>query len=302
MRAENRIAWWQRLLELAAFVTLPPTIAYCLGALGLWIHLAEIYTSNLGVSDLWFAVSLVPNAVIAGFGFRIIWYVLPIILGFAGISFAVIVWVRRHNLPKVPLIGLGVTLIPLCLLTLALWISQVGNTTSFPVPALRIVVGLLFLYALGFYLFWSGDRSTREVTKKVLSIYPRTAYTINAVVGLIALAYTVLFTYQTPLPCLVQQLVKEDVVAVNNPAVVQGRAKPPEDPSNFTGLFSPEGRLLAHSQGYWYVLDNNGLLRAIPGNDSSVMTIEESLTGSPLKEYQNGTFSGDMPKPYRFCR
>jgi hypothetical protein len=109
-------SWWRRLVELAAFVALPPAVAYVLGLGALWIQLSAEY-DDLGIYTTWYAASLVPKAAVAGQGIEVLWKALPPTVIVAGVSLLVARVRLIHKTPREqrsPWLHLVYTLRPPC--------------------------------------------------------------------------------------------------------------------------------------------------------------------------------------------
>lgn len=66
-RPEAARQWWQRLVELAALVALPPALAYALGVLALWVQISTAY-DPIDAWTNWQAATMAARPFVAGLG------------------------------------------------------------------------------------------------------------------------------------------------------------------------------------------------------------------------------------------
>lgn len=255
---------WRRLVEFAAFIAVPPALFYILGLGALWIQLSSEYDSS-GLYNTWYAASLVPRSVAAGYGAGVIWRGIVISSGLAFLLlFVAYLVIRSRGSDRIQLGGypLWIPLIlPMILATIALLLGAAGYSESIVrVPAFRLVGGILVAYFLWFYLFWSLGMEGRTFLKMVFSYYPKGLYNVIAVVSILCVGASVLFPGDGSLPCLWREPAQGDVV--------DGKVLSPERAEELKDFRTLEGGFLAHSEGYWYVFDEKEV-RAIPDDEAT---------------------------------
>ena len=279
-RLEPTSAWWQRLVELAALVALPPALAYALGVVALWVQLSNVYLFSDGWT-FWQAATMATKPVVAGFGVGIMLRALT----FSVLLSAIVLlawWLFEFFYRKKTSYPFAWSL-PLTSLTVGMALLLLGgifgNSPVPTVPILRTVGVPIALYLLLLCLPWFLGPAQRFVVSQIFAFYPRILY---AIISVVAVAFTVLSTLLPGdlelLPCLTRQLDE--------------------------GYEQTEGRLVALADGYWWVFDENGRFTAIPNDDTARMIVEDPRDGppSPRESSYSGPYVDDPSNPIQECR
>lgn len=267
--AESRGAWWQRLVEFAAVIAVPPALFYILGLGALWVQLSSDEYDRPSNDNAWFAASLVARPTVAGLGAEVT------LRGLAASSvIATVVLIVAYIVLRLLRTGgseSGVfKLLPLLLPfstgplgLLLFFVLTLPAEDGVPlVPKFRIVGGLAVLYVLVFFLDWSLGAEYRSVLRRAFAFYPRWLYSAIAILSVLCVGGSVLFPGEARLPCLYRVTSEGDVM--DGEAISGQRAEALGD------LRTLEGGFLGHSEGHWYVIEEEQLdLEAIPDDGAS---------------------------------
>ena len=262
-RLDTTRAWWQRLVEFAALVALPPTLAYALGVMALWVQISTAYDSTDAWTN-WQAATVATKPFVAGLGVGVLLRALAFALLGGGALFAgwwMFVRFGRKTTPF-PLSGV----VALTCLSVGLILGVLGgfsNDTVPLVPNLRTIGVPVALYLM--LLCWpllSGPEQ-RSFFGRVLAFYPRALYAGVALMAVALVVSFALFPGELRLACLTRQVVT-----------------PTEER---LGVERTEGRLVAHADGHWWVFDAEGTFAAIPDGEER-MLVEEASGDLPSRE------------------
>lgn len=265
--AASEGGWWRRVVELAAFVAVPPALLYVLGLAAFYLGLSSEY-DNAGLNATWYAASLVPKTAAAGYGVGVVWKGLIAASLAASVLLFVAYWPLRWRASKSPHVGrypywLPI-LVPIGLLLVAglLWIAGSTEGGTLLVSNLRISGALLVGYFLPLFLLWRVNAEERQLVRTVFAFYPRVLYEVVASVAIICVVASALFPGEARLPCLYRETVAGDVQ--------DGEVLSPERAEELGDLRTLEGGFLTRSEGRWYVFDRETLdLKAIPDDEAS---------------------------------
>jgi hypothetical protein len=291
--------WWQRLVELAAFIAVPPTLAYAFGVGALWVQLTTAYSFS-DAWTTWHAATMATKPVTAGLGVGVLLRAFSFSLLFGGVLLLV-AWpfVRKtkkrcssnENQRFWPSL-----LVPLLCLSLVLYFaifSFPGDT--FPiVPNLRVIGIPVLAYLLCLYVLWVLGPEERSLINRVFAYYPRPLYSIISFIAILLVVFFMLYPGELQLPCLTREISEGDVL--DGEVLTAERAE--ELDAEIT-----VGRLIAHANGYWHVFDESGELTAIPNNDQARWTIEAPFgaTSTDINSNYSGPYEDAPDNPINQC-
>lgn len=292
---------WQRLVDIAAFIALPPAIAYAIGVVALWLQLSAVYNGfSTDAWITWQAAMMASKPLAAGMGIRALLATVALsLLTTALAMFIYQIYVRASTeriqaLSVFPpliclVIGMGLILPSGVLEGVSSRISSSPNSESYTpiVSQLRTLVmpmSVLLLYIL--WGFLSGVLRLPTI-RRALGYYPRKLYAAILPIALLFLLVSFLFPGQLQLPCLVKQLSAGDVL--NGEVLTAPEAK------ELDGTVA-QGRLVAHTEGQWWIFDSEGRFTSISDNQSR-MQIEAPFGSLPTRGESN--YSGPVSEaPY----
>lgn len=255
----NDSKWWRRTVELAAFVAVPPALAYTLGLGVLWVQLANEYDSESRYAT-WYAASLAPTTVAAGFGIGVIWKALVASLATAFLLL-IIYWLAKRRSSSDSQSVRGTFWVPFGSLVLGLMLGAAGaaiNTTP-PVFSLRVFSGFIVVYLLMFYVFWGLGDESRSAVRNVVAFYPNLLYKTIGALGIIWIGVFLLFPGESRPPCIWKADPQGEVVEAEVPLEQQAT-----EPNQWT----LEGGLVAHTDSTWYMFDEDKRLKAVPDGEA----------------------------------
>lgn len=299
-------AWWQRFIELSALIAVPPTLAYALGVVALWVQLS-VHSSSEGEWSPWYGATMAYKPVAAGIGFNILLRAFSLTLVIGGalllIGYLFVRLLKKRRPSDERLTDFMALIIPLTIPLSCILVGGLLAILGFPnqsvpkVPNLPTVGIPILMYLLSFYLLWVLNPEQRSLVKSMITYYPKALYGAIPVVGIVlVVAILTLFPGPLQLPCLTRHMtagesVGEDVVL-------------PKEKAEEPGFQIAEGRLLANAEGYWWVIDKNGRFTAIPRDSRYRMEVEEPF-GEPVSR-SDSNYSGpyeDAPyNPVQQCR
>jgi hypothetical protein len=255
-------------VEVAAVIAVPPAVIYVAGLVAFWVQLSNDYGSH-GLEHTWMAASLVARTTAAGLGAEIVLRGLvgalalaTVLLFGAYIILRLRTGLQDHSDSEVPRVSpLGVPIATAFVGGMMFLILWTQATEGPSVSIIRISGALVVFYFLQFYLYWSIGGAVRSKITKPIAFYPMWLYSLIVVLGIICLGGAVLFPGEASLPCLYRGTAEGDVM--------DGEVLSAKQAEEVEGLESLEGGFLGHSEGYWYVIDNESLdLEAIPDDEA----------------------------------
>ncbi|MBA3473617.1 MAG: hypothetical protein H0T57_10395, partial [Rubrobacter sp.] len=190
--------WWQRFVEIAALIAVPPTLAYAFGVVALWVQLSNVYQFS-DEWTLWYAATIVYKPVAAGLGFGVLLRAFSFTLVVAGVS--LLAWyLVTHRLWKRRLSDESLTrriilIVPLACLTvggLLALLGFTGNTTP-TVPSLYVIGAVILVYLVTLYLAMAASPGQRSIAKRIVKYYPKVIYSAMPLVGIVLVVVFVLF-------------------------------------------------------------------------------------------------------------
>lgn len=281
--------WWQRFIEAAALIAVPPTLAYALGVVALWVQLSNVYSFPAGEWSLWYAATIAYKPVAAGIGFGVLTRAFSFTLLIGGalllISYLLLRLLKKRRPSDKGMTDLMALIIPLsCIAIGGLFTAFLLSTSVQKVSGLSVVGGPVLLYLLTFYLMWVSSPEQRSLVKRLFTYHPKALYGAIPVVGIVLVVFFTLSPGALQLPCLMRHLSEGDVFG--------GETLTAERAAEI-GAYVPEGRLLANAEGYWWVFDRDGRFTAIPRDSQSRMEVEEPF-GEAVSE-SDSNYSG----PYK---
>jgi len=255
---EHQRSWWDIVAGVSGLVALLGALAYGLGLLALWVPIWRTYTGDWQTA--WFAVSLVPNTVVAGMGvLRIVamptFYFLIFVGGYIGFILLQDYLSQRYGRT----IGLLAVLVPAeaAMLGGFGWsVVQYSWAKDWNLQTLiAALVGMAVILNLIFFvlpMIWYRRKSRRQRDSQrsndTQDATQRRNDTQDAKNWWVWLLVAFLLNY---------------VIA----AVSVFLAEPPLPAVDIRGEEAAEGALLAHTDGFWYVFDQEHELIAIPDDD-----------------------------------
>lgn len=242
--------------EVSAGVALAAICIYVVGLWALWLPISRTFTNDF--STAWYAVSLVPQTVIAGQGVRQV-LIQPALALFLIMCFYVFAAVLRgrfrlHNITIALVLAL-VFAVPI--MGWMIWIIVTGEKTKEPfAPSNLVEAGIS---TLAFVISIVGGLASGTMLNRGLQFaegnyLPKVVSVSNIVRGVTVSCVAVI------------------IAAFLNSAV----REPPLPTVKFSKSSIAEGALLTHSEGFWYVFDSKGQLQAIPDDKAgSVLLVPE---------------------------
>lgn len=281
---------------------------YVLGLGALWVQLASEYDLP-GNDNAWFAASLVARPTAAGLGAEVLLRGLLFSMVVAALLLFVAYIVFKRREPNRQVLRLPPMILPLsaAVLGLLLFIVTSAEDRAPLVPTFRIVGGLVVLYFFSFFLYWILGGEARMYVGRAFAFYPRWLYSVIAVLAVLCMGGSVLFPGETRLSCLYRETAEGDVM--DGGVISAQRA---EELDDYRTL---EGGFLGHSEGHWYVFDEENLqLKAIPDDEASRVIegefyvaytrigsegkpVGDSVTEEETKSGVTYTLSGDCNPP-----
>lgn len=265
---KNPSAWWRRLVDLGAFFAVPPAVAYVLGLIAFWMQLSVAYTFSEAWTT-WYAAILAPKLLIVGIGIAVIGRAISLAITLAWILLVI----AKHRTAKEDrpepqrdlTTAMVYRILPTMMLLLALdlvlvtFLSQSFNTDF----GLRFaLIPVVLLYTL-FVYFQFRQGSGFSHIKAVLSYFPRWSLETPLIAFLLLLVVFTFYPTDVSTPCFTN--------------------RPYEEPENARDNSFPtgqQGRLIAHTDGYWYVFDRRGDLLAIPDAERDSVEISGAFYDS----------------------
>jgi magnesium-transporting ATPase (P-type) len=275
--AERKHDWLGIIGQLSALTAVLVGSIYILGLLSLFVPLAINYTKDL--TTAWYAVSLLPRPVVAGQGvLQLLSYplLLTVVSVLSLLGFGVLARRTRRRFPKRGRLAYIVISIGLMGLVVAAWIyilwyyvGSLGGYQAYvekwygpnhPVfeALLNYVVScvvLLFVVLRGQFTAQRGlDISSERLLPRVSNRADLFKGVLICWGGLLIIAVFQLFLMRPPLP----------KVEVTSEMVIPGMDQNP-------------AHLLTHTDGFWYVFNQDGALIAIP--DAEVKSVQVTASG-----------------------
>lgn len=287
-KASTNHPWWKAIVEVSALVTVFAATIYVLGLFAVWLPLFANITHNFTTS--WYAISLMPRMAIVGQGVTklvglplivvlavvVMVALIPFMVTYVGRLVAFIVPHRlRKWISKVTPNGLGTSYVRLFgartdFDTIAEWyqVTKRGfanSTVAYWVTAAILMLLLyrenlasgLILYSMLFIGLHGGDIGGTFV-KRALVRREAEPYAIT------------------------RQWFMRGLFVVYVTSVINGFiASLDDEPALLRVRMDYEeikvGRLVTHSNGYWYVFDKEGNLRAVPDADAGHVRISKPV-------------------------
>ena len=298
--------WWRRLVEVAAVIAAPAAVFYVAGLVAFWVQLSNEYKLP-GTEYVWIAASLVSKSTAAGLGVQTVMRGLVVALALATVllSAAYIVLKLKprqqdHSDSETPAVPAWVLPVSTFMVGGLVYIIVSTQDTTPVVFTVRFTGALAVAYLLNFYLYWNLGGAPRAAITKSIAFYPKWLHNLIVVLGILCVGGSVLFPGEASLPCLYRETTQGDVM--NGEVLSAMQAAKYED---FRTL---EGGFLGHSQGYWYVLDEEHLqLEAIPDDDAKRILEDEfyiahtriGRNGKPVGERMTEEQAEKNPNPGR---
>lgn len=261
-------AWWRRLVDLGAFIALPPAAAYVLGLIAFWMQLSVAYTFSEAWTT-WYATILAPKLLIVGVGVAVLGRAISLTIALAWILLVIAKYRtakdKRPDWQADPKTAVVYKMTPIIMFTLALdlvlvtFLSDPFNT-DFGLRFLLIPVVVLYLL-FAYFLFRQG--AGFDSIKTACAHFPRWSFEAPLVAFLLLLVVFTFYPTDVSTPCLTTRTYEE-------PAAAQDNSFP----------ITREGRLIAHTDGYWYVFSETGDLVAIPDAERDSMEISGAVYDS----------------------
>jgi hypothetical protein len=237
--------------DLAAIITAGGAVIYVLGLIGFAVPIYRAFTNDL--STAWYAVSLLPRTVVAGQGVRI-WVQYPLgvtILALLGLWLGPMISPLQSEPVEPGTTILGIDIVTLT--ALSLWVAL-------------MVLGIVIVGGLKIRMWRKGWKDTRALLEEFIML-------LLPVVGFIIAVGGTTFGAAQALPLAYQILVFfAGSFLVGLPGAIKRTPPLPEveiteQPGGDTtkGNASPtRGYLVAHSDGFWHLFDQNKALLSIP--------------------------------------
>jgi len=229
--ASQSMRRWLNFAEVSGLLALVGAMGYLLGILVLWVPIVRNYTQDIVAS--WYSVSMVPKTIVVGHGLiRLLvpTLVYTLLIAVALSSYYVPALRSRKRGAAIRIAALSIviliSLIPLFVVLIS------GDEITLLVWALVLLAPVLISIPLAWVTFYLR-RSLQHVEKR-----RRTVLTsITVVLASSFLLSFLIFVVAAP--------------------------RPPLPRVELTGSQRVEGRLLAHAEGYWYILNVEGNVVAI---------------------------------------
>jgi hypothetical protein len=241
--------------DLAAIITAGGAVIYVLGLIGFTVPIYKEFTNDL--STAWYAVSLLPRTVVAGQGVRI-WVQYPL-----GVTTLALLssWLRPIISPQraepvdtdATILGIGITTLTALSLLVAL-----------------LLFGIVIVGSHKIRMWSKGWKDTRTLLEELIILLLAVVGIIIAV-GVLTFGEALPLAYKIPAVFAGSFLVGlPDAINRTPPLPKVEITKQPGDTTK--GNSSPtRGYLVAHSDGYWHLFDQNKTLLAIP--DEQVLQV-----------------------------
>ena len=210
--------WWQRFIELAALIAVPPTLAYALGVVALWVQLSKVYSISAGEWSLSYAATMAYKPLAAGIGFGVLLRAFSFTLVVGGalllISYLYVRLLKKRRPSDDGITELTALIIPVSSILIGGVLFAIGLSTSVQiVPSLRLVGAPILLYLFTFYLIWVLNPEQRSLVKRLVTYHPKAIYGTIPVVGVVLVVFFTLSPGALQLPCLTRHMSEGDVTA-----------------------------------------------------------------------------------------
>lgn len=252
-------------MDLGAFVALPPAAAYILGLIAFWMQLSVAYTFSESWTT-WYAATLAPKLLVIGIGITVIAQAISL----SALITVFLLFFAKYRTkqeerpdPKAePMPAFLYKALPIIVAALALdllSVSFIGDSFNTDFGLQFLLVPIVMLYLLFVYIQFRHDLGLGTL-KKALSYYPRWSLEVPVIIFLLLMVLFTFYPTNISTPCLTSQRYVGPAIIEDNTITVKS-----------------EGRLVAHTNGYWYVFDESNNLVAIPDNNANSMKISGAL-------------------------
>lgn len=285
-RLVDRGPWWKAIVDVSALFAVLAATVYAVGLFALWAPLATKVTQDFPTS--WYAVSLIPRMAVVGEGIRaLLGFPILILLGTLAFPFIPGVFyasmralgrltakLTKKSMPGASLLQSKLTRFDIGETVYGHrdfddyeeWYQQNKRDLSRAFKQSVVIIAVVLLLTLFFdFLRWD--------------LYvAATVGTIGAMTGY-AFVYRSLEWQEKGMPYIVSRrwflrgLTVLYITAVVNSLVLAVGNEPHllYVATDFKG--ASKGRLVTHSDGYWYIFDGKGILRAIPDADAGAVRV-----------------------------